>query len=84
MPEESTELTTYAVRLLFKVPARSPREAVRAMVTQLAEHGVVNWAFRVLDMDTQEDAMLNGRGETIDTEAFRAEGKGEILYMDEP
>ena len=53
----------YAVRLLWAVDAPDPVTAVRMAVSQMAEHGIVHWVFRVTDTETEEFLLMNGKGE---------------------
>jgi hypothetical protein len=77
MSEESVtaepDEAEYLVRLLFRIPAASPKEAVEGYLEQLMRHGLRNWSYRVEDEETGETWNLDGYGELIPIEADLAE-----------
>lgn len=63
--EPSEAENNYIVRLLFQIPAASPKEAVEQYVEQILLHGLRNWSYRVEDIDTEERWHLDGYGEPL-------------------
>ena len=62
----SVEDTEYIVRLLFRIPAASPKEAVEHYIEQILLHGLRNWSYRVEDETTGEMWHLDGYGEPFE------------------
>lgn len=57
----------YLVRLLFRIAAKDPREAVEKYIDQLVQFGLKNWSFRVEDEQTGDMWHINGYGEELDS-----------------
>lgn len=58
--------TEYLVRLLFRLSAKDPAEAVKKYQEQLIDYGIRNWSFRVEDEETGEMWHLDGHGVEIE------------------
>lgn len=58
--------TEYLVRLLFRIPAKTPEEAVEKYIEQIVSYGVRNWSFRVEDEATGEMWHIDGHGEQVE------------------
>ena len=48
----------YSVRLIFKVNADNPEHARTRFIAVLNEHGMNAWTYRVTDVETDEDFMV--------------------------
>lgn len=66
-PNEGT--TEYLVRLLFRIPAKTPEEAVEKYVEQIVSHGLRNWSYRVEDEETGDMWHLDGYGDEVQPRA---------------
>jgi hypothetical protein len=56
----------YVVRLLFKFDALDPADAVNKMITELTDHGLRYWTYRVEDLEAEELYFVSGStGESL-------------------
>lgn len=67
--DDDTASTDYLVRLLFRIPAKSPEEAVQRYLEQIISHGLRNWSYRVENEQTGEMLHLDGFGEPVEYNA---------------
>lgn len=57
--------TEFLVRLLFRIPAKDPSEAVEKYLEQIMSYGLRNWSYRVEDEATGEMWHVDGFGQPI-------------------
>ena len=76
-PEAEVPETEYLVRLLFRIPAESPEQAVEKYLEQIMMHGLRGWQYRVEDEETGEMWHVNGYGEMQDSTVRPDDGSGD-------
>ena len=69
-------MAKFAVRWAFEIEADTPDEAVRLMIQQFVENGMINWLYRV-DDETGVVGYYNGHGDEYDPATGRPLGEPE-------
>lgn len=83
---ETTPVETreHTVRLLFRVQATDPRDAVEVFISQIVNHGLRDWTYFVEDRDAEAQFFVGGNGTVEAAEFLSDEDENEEDGDDEP